>query len=532
MINEGFYDGAVEQCMAVLTLPAATDTDKKSATNLIAAAYFHKKELTKAIEWFRKFEAMVTKPSLIASTKCSIGNCFYEIGDKSRAKKVYEAADAIRRNNRESMTDHYRVGVESQILYALAQIARDEGDFEVAEKKCREVVKIREKDESGTMDTCSALDLLGLILDARAKYVEAVKTFERALKMSRETRKADVEKRVLCHMVNALWNVGREDEVIQRLREHVKLCRELFGPHNAMLAQPMKELARYMLAKNVKVKEADKLLKDAFKISQKKTFRDIQGKAVLSMVLGIRLFEKGKFKDAEKKLDLFASMIPKVKHFSLSPDIIPGLRFLSYLAERKGDMNEALKHARHVLVIEDKLNTDGIIDVDTKTSVDEVVHCYKCLGKYEKLKEFLRKRLKIEQSRPRRTSELRDKAVSAIKLRIAFMEKHVKNFKPISRRKKFPKFVWRRIMSKEKMAKVTKMQTKVLDATRSRICSACGGEDAALQCPCHLVRYCNRECQKSHWKSSHKDEHKRHMAMLKKDGDDKEDESYNKNRTA
>ena len=287
-----------------------------------------------------------------------------------------------------------------------------------------------------------------------------------------------------------------------------------------------------VFAKNEKVKEADKLLKEAWRISMNKKMHDIHGVAMHSMLYGVRLFERGKFKDAEKKLNRFASIIPKLKHFSLSPDIIPGLRFLSYLAERKGDMNEALKHARHVLVIEDKLNTDGIIDVDTKTSIDEVVHCYKCLGKYEKLKEFLRKRLNIEQSRPRRTSELRDKAVSAIKLRIAFMEKHVMNFKPIARRKKFPKFDLSRTLSKEKMAKVTKMNLKARDSTRSRMCSACGRKDAMLQCPCHLVRYCNRECQKSHWKSSHKDEHKRHMAMLKKDGDDKEDESYNKNRTA
>ena len=146
MINEGWYDGAVEQCKAVLTLPAATDRHIKDATGLIANAYFHKKDLMKAIEWFRKHEAMETEPTSIASIKCSIGNCFYELGDKNRAKKMYKAADAIRRKVPKVQYDS---ATHSQILYALAQIARDEADFEVAEKKCREVVKMREKEEEG-----------------------------------------------------------------------------------------------------------------------------------------------------------------------------------------------------------------------------------------------------------------------------------------------------------------------------------------------------------------------------------------------
>ena len=529
MINEGWYDDAVEQCKAVLTLPAATDQHRKDATCLIANAYFLKKDLMKAIEWFRKHEAMETEPTRIASTKCSIGNCFYELGDKNRAKKMYEAADAIRRKVPKVQYDS---ATHSQILYALAQIARDEADFEVAEKKCREVVKMREKEEEGPRTLgglSSALDLLGTILIARVKYAEAVETFERALKISREMRITQVERRVLGHMASALWFVGREDEAIKRLREHLKLCRELYGPHAANVVMAMHDLARYLIAKNEKVKEADKLLKDAYRMSQNLTLHNIQDVAFLNMMYGIRLFEKGKFKDAEKKLNRFESIIPKVKHFSLSPDIIPGLRCLGYVAERKGYMNVALKYAKHVLVIEDKINTGGITDVDTKTSVDEVVHCYKCLGKYKALKDFLCKRLKIEQSRPRRTSELRDKAVSAIELRIAFMEKHVKNFKPISRRKKFPKIGLRRSTSTEKMAKISKLDSKVCDSTSSRICSACGRQDARHQCPCHIVRYCNRQCQKSHWKSSHKDEHMRHMAMLKKGGGDDAD---NKNRTS
>ena len=36
------------------------------------------------------------------------------------------------------------------------------------------------------------------------------------------------------------------------------------------------------------------------------------------------------------------------------------------------------------------------------------------------------------------------------------------------------------------------------------VCAVCG-EEAAKKCPCKLVMYCSKECQKRDWKAGHKD---------------------------
>ena len=263
MLNEGWYDDAIDQCLSVLNLDAATAQNKLDAKNMIACTYFQKKDYPKAIEWFRKADAVATDPEYCATIKCGLGNVFYEMGDKHRAKKMYKTADQILRTLPDAKND---TGCMSQISYALAQVARDERDYELAERKCRESIELREKHDQND-SVPSALDLLGTILSKRGKYDDAIEAFDKGLKLQREitlTKTTLVDMRIVGHKADVLTLLRREDEAIRCLREHLKIARELYGNSHGSVMFSMYNLARHLFAFNMKIKEADKLLKDSW----------------------------------------------------------------------------------------------------------------------------------------------------------------------------------------------------------------------------------------------------------------------------
>jgi len=254
-------------------------------------------------------------------------------------------------------------GVEAELRNTIGSVYLELGDYDQAEKMCREGLAIRRSKHLEPLKVADSLNNLGNVLYKKGQLPQAETAQREALAIRKKKLGAqhpDVASS-LSNLAIVLWEQGNLTEAERLLREALAIRTKRLGYDNEDTAESLDNLAA-VLSLEEKLPEAETMQREALALDVKLLGRDHPGVAFSLNNLADTLREEGKLEEAEAT-NREALALRKKLLGEEHADVAASLHNLATVLAAEGKWNEAEGSNRAALAMRRKVLGNRHIDV-------------------------------------------------------------------------------------------------------------------------------------------------------------------------